>query len=77
MTDEKLKEIAFTQGWLEGRLQEDLETVKNAEELDKAEIDHRQEMFDAFMIVSNALDNLRRENHDLEIKIFMVRGAVL
>ena len=77
MTEEKLKQIAYAAGWVEGRLQEDLDSVKGEEEPDEAEIKHRQELFDAFMIVSNAFDELRRQNADYEIKLLMVRGAVL
>ena len=76
MTNEKLEQIAYAAGWVEGRLEEDLNAVKAATEPDEAEIKHRQEMLDAFMIVSNALDALRRENADYEIKLMMVRGAI-
>ena len=71
MTEEKLKQIAFACGWIEGRLQEDLDAVEEPEEKK-----HRQEMLDAFMIVSNAFDELRRQNAEYEIKLMMVRGAV-
>lgn len=71
MTEEKLKQIAFTCGWIEGRLQEDLDAVEEPEEKR-----HRQEMLDAFMIVSNAFDELRRQNADNEIKLTMLRLAL-
>lgn len=76
MNQEKLKQIAFAAGWVEGRLQEDLEAVTGAEEKDEEEIKHRKEMLEAFMILSNGFDDLRRQNADYEIKLMMVRGAI-
>jgi hypothetical protein len=76
MTNEKLQQIAYAQGWVEGRLQEDLEGVQSAEQPDAEEIKHRTEMLEAFMLVSNALDTLRRQNADYERKLMMVKGAI-
>jgi hypothetical protein len=76
MTNEKLAQIAYAQGWIEGRLEDDLSAVQSVEEPDEDEVRHRQEMLDAFMLVSNALDTLRRENANYEIKLTMVRGAI-
>ncbi len=76
MDEQKLKQIAYAQGWIEGRLEEDLATVQDADPQDPEEIKHRQEMLDAFMLVSNALDTLRRQNSDYETKLMLIRGAL-
>ena len=71
MTEEKLKQIAYAQGWVEGRLEEDVQNVDDDEEKK-----HRQEMLDAFMLVSNALDLLRQQNSEYETKLWLIRSAL-
>jgi hypothetical protein len=75
MTIEKLKQIAYAQGWIEGRLQEDLNAVNSAAEPDEEEIKHRKGMLEAFSLVSDALDNLRRENERLEFAVTQAKQA--
>ncbi len=76
MTEEKLKQISYAAGWVEGRLEEDLATVQGADPQDPEEVKHRQEMLDAYLLVSNALDTLRRQNSDYETKLMLIRGAL-
>ena len=71
MTEEKLKQIAYAQGWIEGRLEEDVQNVEDDEEKK-----HRQEMLDAYLLVSNALDLLRRQNSEYETKLWLIRSAL-
>ena len=76
MTEEKLEQIIYAAGWVEGRLEEDLAATKSAEPQDLTEIEHRQQMLDAYLLVSNALDTLRRQNSDYETKLMLIRGAL-
>lgn len=76
MTEEKLKQVMYAAGWVEGRLEEDLTAVKGAEPRDPTEIEHRQQMLDAYLLVSDALDTLRRQNSDYETKLMLIRGAL-
>jgi hypothetical protein len=76
MTEEKLKQVMYAVGWIEGRLEEDLAAVKDAESQDLTEIEHRQQMLDAYLLVSGALDTLRRQNSDYETKLMLARNAL-
>lgn len=59
--------IAYAQGWLEGRLEEDVAAVE-----DEVEKRHRQEMLQAFLVVSNGFDELRKENVALSAQVAQV-----
>lgn len=76
MTEEKLKHISYSQGWIEGRLEEDLAAVKDADPCDLNEVKHRQEMLDAYLLVSSALDALRWQNGEYETKLMLIRSAL-
>ena len=71
MTNEKLESIAYAQGWVEEHLQTYLGLAKNEDEKK-----YRQELYDAFMIVSEGFDGLRREHSQIEIKLQLVRNAL-
>lgn len=70
MDYKKLELIAYSQGWVEGRLEEDVAAVEGPEEKK-----HRQEMLDAFLIVSNGFDELRKENTTLCSQVAQVLKA--
>lgn len=71
MDIEKLKIVFYSAGWVEARLQEDVDNVEEAEEKK-----HRQEMLDAFLQVSNALTELRRENVDLQLRVQQAQASL-
>lgn len=72
MDNLKLSQIAYAQGYVEGRLEE---AIPLASEL--PELQHKlEEALKAFKILSDGFDNVRRQNQRLETTIMMIRGAV-
>lgn len=71
MDIEKLKIVFYSAGWVEARLQEDVDNIEEAEEKK-----HRQEMLDAFLVVSEALTELRRENVDLQLRVQQAQASL-
>jgi len=72
MNDLKLQQIAYAQGYAEGRLEE---AIPLASEL--PELQHKlEETLKAFKILSDGFDAVRRENKRYETTLLMIRGAV-
>lgn len=71
MDIEKLKIVFYSAGWVEARLQEDVDNIEDQEEKK-----HRQEMLDAFLVVSEALTTLRRENVDLQLRVQQAQASL-
>ena len=70
MNNLKLEQIAYSQGWVEGRLEG---LLHNAEPDEKEEF---KTLYEAFKIVSDGFDEVRRENQKFERTLLMIRGAV-
>ena len=71
MTNLKLSQIAYSQGWVEGRLDEAIAEAATLPELQAKLIEIKK----AFKIVSDGFDTVRRENMKHETTLLMIRGA--
>lgn len=71
MTNLKLEQIAYAQGWLENHLESVLGTATTEEARKEAE-----EVLKTFKLFSDGFDTVRRENQKFERTLMLVRGAV-
>jgi len=71
----KLGTIVFSQGWLEGQLENMVS--KTAEKQDEDPTAHliAAQMQEQWNVVSAALDDLIKENQEMERKLAVVRSA--
>lgn len=71
MDYKELELIRYSQGWVEGRLEEDVAAVE-----EPGEKKHREEMLAAFLIVSNGFDKLRKEYDEVVRKLMTAKNVI-
>jgi hypothetical protein len=68
----QLEQIAYAQGFAQARLEEAIPLASELPELQQK----LQDTLEAFKILSQGYDRVRKENAAFEIKITMIRGAL-
>jgi hypothetical protein len=77
MAQHKLSTAVFAQGWLEGQFE--TMVARSAEKADEDPTVHlvATQVLEQWNIVSNAFDQLVKENAELERRLALVKAAVL
>jgi len=74
MTNLKLEQIAYAQGWVESHIEG---LVASATQVgDEQILKETEELLRTFKLFSDGFDEVRRENQRMERTLMMVRGAI-
>lgn len=72
----RLQNIAYAEGFLEDYISEVTEAVENSKEPSSERLEQIQQVRNMWQVLSTGLSDLRRENHDFELKLMAVRNSL-
>lgn len=72
----KLGTVVYAQGWLEGQFESLINKASETANEDPTTLLIATQMSEQWAIISNALDDLIRENQEMERKLTIVRSAL-
>lgn len=73
----KLSTAVFAQGWLDGQFESFINRAKATQDEDPTALVIATQMQEQWWIVSSTLDQLIKENAELERRLALVKAAVL
>jgi hypothetical protein len=72
----KLSTVVFAQGWLDGQIENVVKSATMKQNEDPTPFLIATQVQEQWTLVSNALDELIRENQDMERRLAVVRSAL-